>query len=189
MYLYTIMDMYYNDVSLRDKVISLCRIFLNATSIIDNPTNISEITTYIFAEYIVNGFSININENNRKKLEIKLKTLSLSESGKTIGVYGVGRHTEVLMELYERFVGKIQADVFFIVTHKEIDMLNNRRVIQVDQIKEPYNRIIISSRLYEKEMKSMLEKTGIASSRVVSLYNDNDWIDIVVTNKILTMCE
>lgn len=96
-------------------------------------------------------------------IKTKLQLLPLQNSQKTIGIYGMGTHTENLLERYERLIGKIVASVVFIdSTKKTGGYYKGHKVYNVHDIPQSgIDEIIISTFLYEDEIyKNLIQLFG-----------------------------
>jgi hypothetical protein len=118
------------------------------------------------------------------KLIYILNTLSLP-SGVNVAIYGVGNHTRVLIELYNRLIGKINYEYYFIVTEKQTSLFMGKEVVTCNEIKDNTDYIIVSSLIYQKEMIENLENIGIDNSRIVKLYSEYDKYDLCQVKALL----
>lgn len=125
-----------------------------------------------------------------QKLEEGIRFRVLQSSlctNRRIGIYGVGAHTALLIELYEKYVGKMNPDALFIVTEEnEQKMYHGRKIITYNQLSNDIDCVIISSRVYQEQMIDNLKKMGINDSQLIILYNNNDVCDITQAYKMLT---
>lgn len=75
---------------------------------------------------------------------------------KRIGIYGTGKHTEELLNNYEKIYGKITADIIFLESNAE-DIVKRFRDTEVYSIRDVFQKgvdvIVISSYKYHAEMK------------------------------------
>ncbi len=100
----------------------------------------------------------------------RLSQLPLNDAAKEVGIYGIGKHTQSMLELYQRYVGAIKCKLFFVVTEKKQDSFLDRRVTSCSEI--PENAIIIiSSQIYQNEMVNLLLEKGIKEERIIILYD------------------
>ncbi len=91
--------------------------------------------------------------NNLKNTYLKiLRKLPLQKENYSIGIYGMGKHTEGLIAIYEKLIGEIKCDLVFIDSYDDNKIYKNRRVINYKRINNEFDLIIISSFLYEQEM-------------------------------------
>lgn len=116
----------------------------------------------------------------------RLKELPLHKESCRVGIYGTGRHTEALLGLYKKLGGEIRCDLYFIVTEKTNDRYANRPVLAVPECKGFVDEIIVSSRIYQEEMKENLLKEGLDENHVILLYRQGDICDLITINDILT---
>lgn len=117
----------------------------------------------------------------------KLQALPLSKSDKRIGIYGIGKHTEELFELYRRYMGEINPNMVFIITanSKGEKLFKGCPLITCEEISKDIDNIIISSLKYQKEMSETLKKNGIDEDRVIKLYRNDEYCDYASVMRIL----
>lgn len=113
-------------------------------------------------------------------LKGKLSQLSLNEE-KRIGIYGVGKHTQVMLEWYKKLIGPIRADVYFIVSKNKEEFGKNKKTYYCNEIPHDTDAIIISSKIYAEEMICMLKKNQIDFCEIITIYNRNEKFDLVIT--------
>ena len=82
-----------------------------------------------------------------------LSELPLNIEKCRVGVFGTGKHTDGMLTLYEKLVGKIECDLIFIDSYIENGNYMNRKVVNYQCIDKSFDLIIISSFLYEREMR------------------------------------
>ncbi len=91
--------------------------------------------------------------------------LPLNNKKYKIGIFGVGKHTEGLLSIYEKIIGTVNCKLVFIDSFKKNESYRNEQVISFQDIDESFDFIIISSKQYEKEMerniRSVNEKISI----------------------------
>ncbi|MCD7726289.1 MAG: glycosyltransferase [Clostridiales bacterium] len=124
----------------------------------------------------------------RRNLEIgiKNKIVRLSAYKGKVGVYGIGAHTELLLELYRKYVGELSEEIFFVVsTQIENKKYFNREIITYDQLTDDIDYIIVSSLVYQEEMVTNLSKVGISNQKIVTLYDENEAYDITHMYRML----
>ena len=128
-------------------------------------------------------------ENENKYLRViiqRLKEFQLNDSNKNIGIYGIGNHTDKLLDLYQKYVGGIEANIYFIVTEKNgKDKFLDRKVIACNEIPSNTDKIIVSSKVYQKEMKDRLIESLVRSDKIHSIYADEEICDLVLAWKVL----
>ncbi len=145
--------------------------------------------------YIINKFwgSKEKYEQMHKEIEkqFRLETtgritkLPFRKKNHRVGVYGIGRHTQAVLNLYKRLVGEIYCDLYFIVTSKSNDEFEGRPILSVSEIRGAIDEIIISSWLYQHEMIENLMKEGIDKNKMILLYRKGDICDLVTVDEIL----
>ena len=82
-----------------------------------------------------------------------LKKIPFNQAAYKIGIYGTGRHTEGLLSIYEKLIGKVVCDIVFIDSKKEDHVYGGRNVINYRKLgDQDFDLIIISSFIYEQEM-------------------------------------
>lgn len=130
-------------------------------------------------------------EQLRKQIERelvqKIKGLPLSNVEQIVGIYGIGKHTERMLSLYNKYVGEIKGKIFFIVTNHTGSQYAGYPVFTCDRIPADTERIIISSLTYKKDMMGQLEKAGIAKDVVHELYTNHEFCDLLTIVDILQM--
>lgn len=117
---------------------------------------------------------------------MKLSGLPFREENINVGIYGIGVHTEVLLRLYEEKIGKIQANLFFLVSSEyERKEFRNREVFCYKKMPENTGCILISSFVYQKEMYRNLLEQGIGADRICFLYTEKSICDLTMAVRIL----
>ena len=90
---------------------------------------------------------------------------------KTIGIYGAGKHTEGIINLYNHYYGVPLANLYVVQTVKDMDGFMGYPVISADDMeKYPLDCVVVSSFKYHDEMKSTLAETSV-SVEVVDIYD------------------
>lgn len=117
----------------------------------------------------------------------RLGKIPLECSNSTVGIYGTGKHTKYLIQLYETYIGDIKSKLVFIVTEKKEDaeMYQGKPLILCKEIETDINYIIISSLKYQKDMLETLKKYRISEDRIIKLYDKDDYCDLVSVARIL----
>ena len=128
-----------------------------------------------------------LRERIEQELVKKIKGLPLSCADRTVGIYGIGRHTEKMLELYKKYVGEIKGKLFFIVTDNPMSQPEyaGYPLLTYDRVPAGTDRIIISSLTYKKDMLGQLEKAGIAKEIVHELYVGHEFCDLLTIEDIL----
>ncbi len=100
--------------------------------------------------------------------------LPLSDQAKTVGIYGIGKHTLALIRLQEALIGPIQAKYYFIMTKKDREEYMGHLVYEPDEIPENTDAVIISSKPYQEEMKETILDAGFPEEGLITLYSNRD---------------
>lgn len=100
-----------------------------------------------------------------------LKSIPLNIPGYKVGIYGTGKHTKGFLTIYEKIIGKINCDLFFIDTYKDEGQLWGRDLVNYKRIDSLTDLIVLSSFLYEQEMSENIKcvQSGIP---IYGFYND-----------------
>lgn len=105
------------------------------------------------------GMVLRYEEGHRvmlQKYRELLEELPLGDSRYKVGIYGTGRHTEGLLRAYNSLIGSIRAQLCFFktrVTDNEHEKNHGYPVKSYLTIDETYDLVIISSYIYQQEMK------------------------------------
>lgn len=98
-------------------------------------------------------------ENHRVMLEKYcelLRELPLDDEMAKVGIYGIGRHTEGLLKAYNTLIGNIRARLVFFETNGANNKWGEKHNYPVKsylEIDETYDVVIISSYIYQQDMK------------------------------------
>lgn len=143
----------------------------------------------VFVELGINRLlASDLRDKIRKSITERLAGLPLSDQNKKVGIYGIGKHTQWLLDFYSTYVGDITCDLYFIVT----DPVQNKTNVQgikplgCDDIPIETDLIIISSLFYQRDMYKELIQRGIPDQLIKRLYNDDDICDLYGLWKIYT---
>lgn len=85
----------------------------------------------------------------------KLCKLTLTDSQKKIGIYGVGKHTDFIWDFYQKHIGDILCEIVFLDSNKRsfAEKKNGYDIVNIKDAEElGLDEIIISSYQYEEEM-------------------------------------
>lgn len=99
-----------------------------------------------------------VKEKQKQFYGVLLYDLPLNKASYKVGIYGIGKHTEGLLAIYENLIGKVTCNLVFLDSYKGNRMYMNREVIQYQQVDKSFNMIIISSFLYRNEMRENIRK-------------------------------
>lgn len=128
----------------------------------------------------------NIKELFFNKLIDRLNLIPFREKGKHIGIYGIGKHTACLLGYYQRYIGNIEADTYFIVSDsKQTKIMDGKKIISYNEIENKNDIFLISSKIYQNEMLTNLENIGVKDSQILKLYGKEDFCDLVMIDKIM----
>lgn len=95
-----------------------------------------------------------------KNLTDRLYDWPLIQNKRKIGIYGSGRNSDVLLNLFEKLVGPIKNDYIYIDTYKDsyVSRHLNHYIVNLSDIRNAeINDVIICSNKYEQSMKKNLE--------------------------------
>ena len=96
-----------------------------------------------------------------------------------IWLHGIGKHTEKLFELYEKYIGEIKSSILFIVTKKEnMDLFMGHEVVCVREIPDNIDSIVLSSLIYQNEMAVQLMQVN-SLEKSIYLYLPGECCDIL----------
>lgn len=128
-------------------------------------------------------------EKIRKKLinECKKKLSGLPLGNKVkVGIYGLGNHTKCMLSLYQIFNGKIESEIYFIVSqkNKEIDY-QGYAIRTIDNLYKNTDYIIVSSRVYQKEILKQIELAQFETNKILTLYDEHDKVDLCEVYDVL----
>ncbi len=87
-----------------------------------------------------------------------LEELPLYNKNIKVGIYGTGKHTEGLLQIYEKLIGKISCKLVFLDSYKDSGKYKERDIIHYKRIDNSFHQIIISSYLYEQEMMNNIRQ-------------------------------
>lgn len=115
----------------------------------------------------------NLYDKNEKNIRNKLKLLKLNDPEKTIGIYGIGVHTDNMLRAYENRYGNIKAKLVFYITEKKEIMYRNLPVRSINELSDDLDMLVISSFRY---MYSMIEMARKIDQKIfiLELYNNDD---------------
>jgi len=133
-----------------------------------------ELNTCILQQFQENDFSVfneKINCERHRKYVDFFRQLPLQEN-KTVGIYGLGKHTEKFLGYYEAYMGKFSCDLIFIDSNKKTGetMFLGHEVWNVQDIKEKVDVIIVSSYKFELEICQTIFKQFQDKIPIIRLY-------------------
>lgn len=100
-------------------------------------------------------------------------------NNKKIGIYGIGSHTESILQYYTKNIGEINAEIIFIDSFKGYndETKYNRKIINVTEINNYYlDYIIISSASFENKLYLNLKKHLTKDIKIYRLYEKIDFL-------------
>ncbi|SET12637.1 Glycosyltransferase involved in cell wall bisynthesis [Pseudobutyrivibrio sp. C4] len=119
-----------------------------------------------------NDFDLTLREYEKISYSSLLEEIPFDDSGKTIALFGKGKHTEGLLNIYNELFGNINAKIVYLVS--EDKMLGNKKIINIEKIKgRKIDLIVISSFIYRNEM---LDELQIIKNEIPVLDIYNKWL-------------
>ena len=112
-------------------------------------------------------------QKNEKNIRNKLKLLEFNNPEKTIGIYGIGVHTENMLKAYESRYGEIKAKLIFYTTDGKKEPYRNSFVYSIKQLSDDLDMLIISSFRYMDTMTATARKIN-HNVHILELYSDKD---------------
>ena len=111
-----------------------------------------------------------------------LKKLPLNTKDFKVGIYGIGKHTDGLLAVYEKMFGKITCDLLFLDSYKDNIEYKGIKVINYQKVEDNVDLIVISSYLYRHIMIDNLKKYGI--DKKISIYTLYDGLECDVFSEV-----
>lgn len=110
------------------------------------------------------------------KCKTVMDEISGNASGKNVGIYGIGSHSEILLEIYEYFKGKIDFNIIFFDSNDSkwgskfmgYDVHSPAEIANLN-----LDKIIISSRTYQNEIYELIKKYE-HNLKIIKLYDKSD---------------
>lgn len=144
------------------------------------PPILQIILTYFSGEESYGNWEKERMKQREKQLCDKLLRLPFDEKEKKFVIYGLGKHTKRLLELYEAKVGPIHCQLEYAVTQLQQEQVyNGKRVFSIWELPSDTDGVVISSFYYEDEMLEQLEQYYNGSVPRISIYDKNDICDIM----------
>lgn len=120
------------------------------------------------------------------KSKEKLNILPFKTSVR-IGIYGIGQHTKCMLDLYRMLVGEIKSNLYFIVSQRiDKEDYEGKEIRQIEDLYQDTAYIVVSSKIYQKEICKKLEALSFDSNKIITLYNANDAVDFVIISRVLS---
>lgn len=121
-----------------------------------------------------------------RQIEEKLSCLPFQKEKTKVGIYGIGAHTETLLRFYEKQIGRIRAEVFFLVSAEGGEQkFRDKKVFCYKNMPRDTDCIVISSYLYQQEMYRNLKEQGIEEEKIQVLYTEKSICDLTMAAWIL----
>ena len=134
-----------------------------------------------FIEYYDSLFA-----ENRQYIVNMLIKIPLGKKTEKIGIYGIGKHTDALLKLYRHFIGSIECELYFIITSGDTKKtFMDRQVFLYNHLPQDSTQFVISSKVYQEEMKAALLQQGICEEHICLLYDERDIYDITAVSESL----
>lgn len=98
-----------------------------------------------------------------------------------VGIYGIGKHTERMLEEYQRYVGKIKAKLIFLDSSAPscTVVFHGCNVLNIKDIPKELESVIISSYRYQNEMYQKLIEVKYKKD-IISFYLKEDTFDYFI---------
>lgn len=115
-----------------------------------------------------------IRERYKKSVINALKKLPLHDENIVVGIYGVGKHTDNLLEIYQKFIGEIKCRIIYMETKVGVvKKYKNQPIYCMKDIIKDLSLIIISSFLYQDRMIRNIEDLGM-KLEILTIYDKNE---------------
>lgn len=122
---------------------------------------------------------IDLKEKIRKIIDYKLRKILFGNSDQTIVFYGIGEHTKYLLKYIQEYHGTIVGRFYFGVTDKGELRFVDEKMKNVNLWEKDVDVFVVSSMIYQNEMKETLNRYEINDERVVLLYDETSVFDLV----------
>lgn len=120
-----------------------------------------------------------LEEKENIKIKNKLEKLFFNAHEKNIGIYGTGKHSEIMLNKYKEFIGDIDFNVIFFNSSTdcwEKDFLGYKINKPADIDILNLDRIIISSYEFQEEIYEILKKYEKMGLNVIKIYENDEKI-------------
>ena len=99
-----------------------------------------------------------------------------------IGIYGIGKHTERMLDTYRRYIGPITANLIFLDSNmpSHTAVFGGCDVLNIKDISEELDLIIISSYRYQNEMDQKLKSMKVKTNIIRFYINAEDTFDFFI---------
>ena len=119
----------------------------------------------------VGGIIRDITKRQRELYGKLLKTLPFDNPNYKAAIYGMGDHTEGMIAIYEKIIGKITCELIFLDSCQSDGVYRGKKILNYRNIDKSIQMIVISSFLYEKEMIANIQ--SIDSTIIIHSFYDN----------------
>lgn len=171
-------NLYDKDSKLSERIldtwVKICGNTIENTDSLEDIENIYSICKY-FADSDLEEIKKIINDKRNQLLIQTFEKLTLNKKGSRIAIYGCGIYTDGWLDFYEKWLGTIEADVFFLDSYVKGNNVRYRGypVVPASEIKKKeVDYVFISSPQYEEEMKSTVQQLCGDKFVIVMLYSD-----------------
>lgn len=107
-----------------------------------------------------------------------MKTWPLDRQDKTVGIYGSGRNSDLILEIYNKVIGKVKAEIFYIDSYKKSgEYLHlNHKIINVSELDDyGIEDVIVCSIKYEKELSDKIDEMWPDKKKYL-VYDGNEFM-------------
>lgn len=115
-----------------------------------------------------------------------LRLLPFQRENASVGIYGMGKHTQILLNMYRKEIGPIRSELFFIVSEKKgKQCFFDRKVITYKEIPKNVDYIVVSSSLHQQEMYKNLLDENIAKDQIYLFYTRRSVCDLIMADWVM----
>lgn len=149
--------------------------------ICDAANNICNVTHYRDSDFLCQILRLSgkrnadIDKKKEENIYRLFEKLKFADEDIIIGIYGIGRYVERLLDEYEKRFGEIRADIIFIETNTEMsgNFFKGRKVYNIrDIMGMNLEYILIASSIHEQDMFRTLAQLYGTTFPVLKLYSD-----------------
>ncbi len=108
-----------------------------------------------------------------------IKQIPFEDCTKTIGIYGLGSHTDNLIKFYNKNINDIRAKILFFDSYKgyEKEMFHNQEITNINEINKcKLDCLVISSCTFEEEMYKTVENILEKKIKIFRFYEKNKFM-------------
>jgi MoaA/NifB/PqqE/SkfB family radical SAM enzyme len=106
-----------------------------------------------------------------------LQMIFNDSAGRNIGIYGTGKHTDKMLQMYQELFGPFKCNLFFFDPSEEKwGKIYHNSIIHSPRDIDKYclERVIISSFTYQDEIYTRIKDVEKSGIKIVKIYNRND---------------